>query len=49
MRKAMQTARDDLQGSGIDFTIEDDQGHIAEEYLPVLSRNADAILKTLGG
>jgi hypothetical protein len=48
MRKAMQAARDDLQGSGIDFTIEDDQGYIAEAYLPVLSRNADAIMKALG-
>jgi hypothetical protein len=48
MRKAMKEAGDDLQGSGIDFTIEDDQGYIAEAYLPVLSRNADAIMKTLG-
>jgi hypothetical protein len=49
MRKAMKEARDDLQASGIDFTVEDDQGYIAEAYLPVLYRNADAILKTLGG
>jgi hypothetical protein len=49
MRTAMKEARDDLQGSGIDFTVEDDQGYIAEAYLPVLSRNADAILKALGG
>ena len=47
MRSAMQSARNDLLGSGMGFTIEDDQGYVAEAYLPVFIRDAGNILKVL--
>lgn len=49
MRKAMQEARNDVLGSGISFTIEDDKAYLAEAYLPVFVRNVKGILRTLGG
>ena len=49
MRSAMQAARNDLLGSGMDFVIEDDRGHIAEAYLPIFMRDARNILKVLAG
>jgi hypothetical protein len=48
MRKAMQAAKDELQGSGIPFSIEDDQGYLAEAYLPVFIRDIGGILEELG-
>lgn len=47
MRKAMQAAKDDLMGSGIDFTIEDDKSYLAEAYLSVFVRNVEGILLAL--
>jgi hypothetical protein len=44
MRKAMRTAKDDLQGSGVPFTIEDDKGYLAEAYLPVFLRDVEGVL-----
>lgn len=49
MRKAMQAARDDLQGSGIHLTIEDDKGYLAEAYLPVFISTVDGVLHALDG
>jgi len=49
MRAAMQAARDDLHGSGVHFTIEDDNGHLAEAYLPVFLRDVEGIMTSLGG
>jgi hypothetical protein len=49
MRQAMQAAKDDLQGSGIPFTIEDDKGYLAEAYLPVFVRDVEGILNDLEG
>ena len=49
MRKAMQAARDDLQGSGIHFAIEDDRTHLAEAYVPVFTRDIKGILHGLAG
>jgi len=49
MRKAMQAAKDDLQGSGIHFSIEDDNGYLAEAYLPVFLRDIEGITASLGG
>jgi hypothetical protein len=47
MRTAMQSARNDLLGSGMGFAIEDDKGYVAEAYLPVFIRDAGSILKIL--
>ena len=47
MRSAMQSARNDLLGSGIEFNIADDKGYVAEAYLPVFMRDARNILKRL--
>ena len=47
MRAAMQSARNDLLGSGMRFMIEDDKGYVAEAYLPVFTRDAGRILKIL--
>lgn len=47
MRSAMQSARNDLLGSGMGFAIEDDKGYVAETYLPVFLRDAGNILKVL--
>jgi hypothetical protein len=49
MRKAMQAARDGLQGSGVAFAIEDDQGYLAEAYLPVFIRDIERVLRVLAG
>ena len=49
MRKAMQTAKDDLLSSGIPFAIEDDNSYIAEAYLPVFVRDVEGIFAQLGG
>jgi hypothetical protein len=49
MRKAMQVAKDDLQGSGVHFAIEDDKGYFAEAYLPVFVRDVEGILTNLEG
>ncbi len=49
MRKAMQAAKDDLQGCGINFTIEDDKTYLAEAYLPVFINNLDSIMVALEG
>jgi len=49
MRTAMQAARDDLQSSGVHFAIEDDNGHVAEAYLPVFLRDIAGIMTSLGG
>lgn len=49
MRKAMQEARNDVLGSGISFTIEDDKAYLAEAYLPVFVRTVTGILRTLEG
>jgi len=45
----MQAAKDDLQGSGIHFSIEDDNGYLAEAYLPVFLRDIEGITASLGG
>jgi len=47
MRKAMQTAGNDLQGSGIAFAIEEDRNYVAETYLPVFFRNIERLLNDL--
>ena len=47
MRSAMKSARNDLLGSGMGFTVEDDKGYVAEDYLPVFIRDAGNILKAL--
>jgi len=47
MRKAMQAAKDDLQGSGIPFTIEDDKDYLAEAYLPVFVKDINGVMNTL--
>jgi len=47
MRKAMQAARDDLQNSGIDFAIEDDQSYLAEAYTPVFVRDISGVMESL--
>ena len=47
MRAAMQSARNDLLGSGIGFMIGDDNGYMAEAYLPVFMREVNKILKVL--
>jgi len=47
MRAAMQSARNDLLGSGMGFAIEDDKGYVAEAYLPVFIRDAGGILQIL--
>ena len=47
MRKAMQAAKDDLQGSGIPFSIADDKGYLAEAYLPVFVKDMDGIMNAL--
>ena len=47
MKKAMQAAKDDLQGSGIPFTIADDKGYLAEAYLPVFGKDMDGIMNAL--
>jgi hypothetical protein len=49
MRKAMQAAKDDLQGSGIPFTIHDDKGYLAEAYLPVFLSDLAGVLGDLEG
>jgi len=49
MRQAMRAARDDLQRSGMEFSIEDDQGHVAESYMPVFVRDLQGIMGTMGG
>lgn len=49
MRKAIQASRDDLQRSGINFTIEDDRAYLAEAYLPVFVKSFDSILHALEG
>ena len=49
MRKAMQAAKDDLQSSGIPFSIENDKGCLAEAYLPVFLRDVEGIVTNLGG
>ncbi len=49
MRQAMQVARDDLQGSGIPVTIEDDKGYLAEAYLPVFVNDISRIMSVLEG
>ena len=46
MRTIMRQAQDDLFASGIGFEIEDDRGHIAEDYLPVFLNNVKKILGT---
>ena len=43
----MQSARNDLLGSGMGFTIEDDKGYLAEAYLSVFMRDVGNILKVL--
>jgi hypothetical protein len=47
MRSAMQSARNNLLGSGMGFTIEDDKGYVAEAYLPVFMRDTGSILRIL--
>lgn len=47
MRNAMQAAKDDLQCSGIHFAIENDQGYLAEAYLPVFITDINGILSKL--
>jgi hypothetical protein len=49
MRKAMQAAKDDLQGSGVPFTIEDDKGYLAEAYLPVFINDISNVMSALEG
>lgn len=49
MRTAMQAAKDDLQSSGIPFSIENDKGYLAEAYLPVFLRDVEGIVTNLGG
>ncbi|MDD5708857.1 MAG: hypothetical protein PHR35_23320 [Kiritimatiellae bacterium] len=49
MRKAMQTAKDDLLNSGVPFAIEDDKGYLAEAYLPVFVNSVDGVLHALAG
>lgn len=49
MRSAMQSARNDLLGSGMGFAIEADKGYVAEAYLPVFMRDAGNILKVCRG
>jgi hypothetical protein len=49
MRSAMQSARNDLLGSGMGFAIEDDKGYVAETYLPVFLRDAGNVLNVLVG
>jgi len=44
MRSIMRDAQDDLHACGIGFRIEDDRGHIAEDYLPVFIENIQRIL-----
>jgi len=44
MRTTMRAAKNDLLSSGIAFNIEDDRGHIAEDYLPVFIANIRRIL-----
>jgi hypothetical protein len=43
----MKSCRDDLLGSNFGFVIEDDQGYVAEEYLPVFFRDMDEILHVM--
>jgi hypothetical protein len=47
MRDAMRNARDDLHASGIGFDIEDDKGHVAEDYLPVMQRTISSLFLKL--
>jgi len=47
MRTTMRQAQDDLHASGIDFKLEDDRDHKAEDYLPVFIENIHNILSTL--
>ncbi len=49
MRSAMQSARNDLLGSGMGFAIEDDKGYVAEAYLQVFLRDAGNVLNVLAG
>lgn len=49
MRMAVRTARDDLHASGAGIEIEEDRGHIAEDYLPVFLANMSRMLATLNG
>jgi len=44
----MQAAKNDLQGSGIHFSIKDDKGYLAEAYLPLFIRDIWGILELLG-
>jgi hypothetical protein len=47
LRTAIRAAQDDLRASGIHFDIEDDRGHVAENYLPVFIENMDRVLAKL--
>ncbi len=48
MRSAMQSARNDLLGSGMGLVIEDDKGCLAEAYLPVFIRDVSNMLNVFG-
>lgn len=45
MRTLMRQAQDDRFASGIGVEIEDDRGHIAEDYLPIFLNNMKNILR----
>jgi hypothetical protein len=47
MRTAIRSARDGLLASGTGIDIEDDRGHIAEDYLPVFLKDMAQMLETL--
>lgn len=49
MRAAMRSVRPDLLASGLGVVIEDDKGHVAEDYLPVFLRDVERLLKILAG
>jgi len=49
MRMAMQAAKDDLQGSGVAFILEDDKGYLAEAYLPVFVNDISNVMSALEG
>jgi hypothetical protein len=49
MRMAMRAAKDDLQGSGVAFILEDDKDYLAEAYLPVFVNDISSVMSALEG
>ena len=47
MRMAVRSARDDLHASGAGIEIEEDRGHVAEDYLPVFLANMTRMIEAL--